>query len=453
MHAIVIGGGEVGYTIAAQLAAEKANVVLIESDEQRCQYVRERLDVSVLQGNGASPRLLQQAGIDDANVLFAVANSDETNLLSCRVGSLLNASVRRVARVRNHDLIEHLRHFGAATHGVDQVLNLDEETVAGIMNLLEIPTADSIRIFADGRIRLAGFRVEDHAPIVGMTLIEAAKNFDLYNFLIVSIERDNRLIIPRGADRILKGDFLWVVAEKGHLHALSGALGKTLHPLRSVVIVGSSSVARGLAGELENRHVPCKMIVSDRDRAEQLAGELGDAVIIHGSGIDLELLREEGVADASSFVAVSEVDEDNILSSMLAKREGVPKVVCLLDRREYEKVITSVGVSALVPKNIAAANLVLGLVRKGKILSSSVLGTEAEVIEYSAMETSAIVSAPLKDIRFPKGSLLGAIVRDGEVIIPTGTVQVRPGDRVLIFTLRGAVKQVEKLVTVGLGFF
>jgi len=453
MRVIIIGGGEVGFSIARHLAEEKIDVLMIEQREECCKRARENLDIQVHCGNGASPRVLEEAGVDSAAILIAVTNSDEVNIVACAVAARLNKSIRRIARLRDIDYLEHIEKAGSEHLGVDLVFNLDIEAARGIMDLLDAPTADAVRFFADDKLRLTGYHVQSGAPIMGRSLISLAGEYNLQELLIVAIDRDGHVIIPRGNDVIQEGDFLWFIAGPGQLQVASQLVGKTYHSLKRVMISGGTTVGFHLAQMLEERKIPCKIIEEDRERAEELAEKLEETIVINGRGIDISLLREENVADVSAFVATTSQDEDNILAAMLAHREGVARVIAMIERFEYAKVVGSIGINALVSKNVAAVATTLNLIRKGKILSSCLLGRDAEVIEYQAMETSQITKAPLKDLNFPKGAILGAIVRDGEVIIPSGDDQVLVGDRILIFTTKAALKKVERLTTVALGFF
>ena len=204
---------------------------------------------------------------------------------------------------------------------------------------------------------------------------------------------------------------------------------------------------------LEELDIPTKLLEPDLARCEQLAMEREHTVVLNGQGIDLKLLREENIGESSAFVAVTDEDEENILSALLARKEGVPKVIALMERLDYESVVSTIGVNNIVSKNMAAVSMIMGNLRKGRILSSSVIGSYAEVIEYVAMETSEITGASLVDLSFPRGSIVGAIVREDEVIIPRGGDRVRPGDRVLIFALKESIPKVEKLLTVKLEYF
>ncbi len=453
MRIIIVGGGEVGFAIARRISEEKIDVVMIEHNEQRCRMASEELDIAVINGHGASPKYLLKAGVDDAEILIAVTNSDDVNIATCAVAGKMNPGMRRIARLRRDDLMSHIEEFGSEHFGIDLVINLDNEAARTIINLLDVPTADSILDFAEGKIRLLGFQVQKDAPILGRSLIELAGQYQLKNVLIAAIGREGHVIIPRGDDVIQPDDFLWFIAGQENIEVVSTMVGKSFHPIRRVMINGDTNVAYELAKMLERRDIGCKLIVEDRQRAEDLAEQLDATVVLHGRGIDLSLLREENIGEVSAYISVSSREEDNVLSSMLAAREGVPRVIAMIELRDYAQVITSIGINTIVSKNNSAVSAILGMIRKGMILSTSLLGSDAEVIEYKALETSEIVEKPLKDVRFPRGALLGAIVRNGDVIIPSGNDQVQPGDRICVFTSKKALKKVEKLTTVGLGYF
>ncbi len=453
MRIIIVGGGEVGFAIARRLSEEKIDVVMIEKSEQRCRMASEDLDIAVMCGHGASPKLLSQAGLAEGDILIAVTNSDEVNIAACAMAAKMNPNIRRIARLRRHDLMKHIKELGSEHLGIDLVINLDHEAARTIINLLDVPTADAILDFAEGKVRLNGFQIQKDAPIIGRSLIELAGEYQLRNVLIAAIGRNDHVIIPRGDDVIAPDDFLWFIAGPESIEVVSKMVGKTFHPIRRVMINGGTDVAYELAKMLERRSIGCKIIVEDRQRAEDLAEELDSTVVLHGNGIDLSLLREESIGESSAYISVSANEEDNVLSSILASREGVPRIISMIEISDYAQVLTSIGVNTIVSKNNSAVSAILAMIRKGKILSTSLLGSDAEVIEYKALETSQIVQAPLKDLKFPKGALLGAIVRNGDVIIPSGNDQVQVGDRICIFTAKQSLKKVEKLTTVAVGYF
>ncbi|MCB1152869.1 NAD-binding protein, partial [bacterium] len=246
---------------------------------------------------------------------------------------------------------------------------------------------------------------------------------------------------------------LWMIVGEGRMDDVSGWIGRTPYRLKRVMIAGGTAVGFHLARLLEAKGIPVKLMEPDHKRAEVWAGMLNSTVVINGKGIDLGLLREENIGDVSAFVAATDLDEDNILSAMLATKEAVPKVIAMVERSEYAHVLSSIGVHAMISKNTQAVSVILGMLRRGKILSTALLGRDAEVIEYSALETSKVTSAPLKDLDFPKGALLACIVRDDQLIIPSGETHVQVGDHILVFTMKKSVKKVEKMMTVALGYF
>jgi trk system potassium uptake protein len=454
MKVIIIGAGEVGHHIAASLSGEGLDAVVIDRSEARLHEISETLDVQTVLGSGSSPEVLKRAGMAQAEMVIAVTDSDETNMIACLLASAQCRIPLRIARIRNLELNENCSLFGADRLNIDLVINPEQEAVDNVMNLLEYPGAAEVFSFAEGRIRLLGFQIDSGAAVVGKKLTELRTMEPDFKVLITSIVRGDRLIVPSGNSVIEEGDYLFAVTDTARVRNLLRFFGKNTERPRRIIIIGGGSNGLMLAQAIEKQDIAVKIIEKKKGRCEQLASLLQKAVVLHGDGTSQELLREENIAGTDFFIAVTNDEEANILGSLLAKQLGARKVLSLINRIDYIPLVSRVGIDGVINPRHAAISRILHYIRKGKVLSVAPLRDErAEVFEFIALETSEIADRPFKDIHFPSGTIVGAISRGEEIIIPDGNSVILPGDHVVIFTPRSAIGEVEKLLTVKLEYF
>lgn len=454
MKIVIVGAGEVGMHIATRLSAEGKDVVLVDQDPARVAYAKETLDVQAVLGQGSNPRILHKAGIETADVLIAVTTSDEVNMIACLIAAAQASTPIKIARIRNQDYIDHSDLLKSAHLGIDLHINPEREAADAIFKVLEIPCAREAVDLAEGKVKLIGVRIPENSPVIGQELRYLSEFHPDKKVLIAAIERDEKIIIPGGKDVMKFGDTVWVISTPESVDHVVAGLGLTCKPMRRIMLFGSTNVSYLLAEMLLGAGKQLRIVGKDYDRCVELAERFPKAVVLHSHFVDEELFEEESVANIDAFVSASEDDEDNILSALLAKRFGVGKVATVLERPTYNKIINSIGVDNVVSKRLAAVNRIMAYMRRGKVRSEVLLGNQrTEVIEFEALETSGIVGKPLMDIKFPKGVLVAAIIRDGEVTIPGGTNQIEVGDTVLLLTDSGNIKALESLVAVDLSFF
>ncbi|MDO9527825.1 MAG: Trk system potassium transporter TrkA [Syntrophales bacterium] len=454
MRIIIIGAGEVGYNIADILSKEGNDVVIIDKDEKQLRMVSENLDVQVIQGSGSSPHVLKEADLDRSDMVVAVTDSDETNMIACLLAATQSKVPLKIARIRNPELNEKSELFGKNHLDIDLCINPEREAVKNAVNLMEFPGASEVIDFAGGRIRLVGFNIDDNCAVIGKKLSEIGELSGGKKVLIVSITRGDKLIVPTGDSVIEKNDYLFAVAESTEVKDVLNFFGKDIDPPKRVIIMGGGITGLMLSELLEKRGISTKIIEKRQDRCEILASKLNKTVCLHGDGTSQELLKEENIQDTDYFIAVTNDEEANILGALLAKQLGAKKVVSLISRVDYVHLISTVGIDGVINPRHAAISKILHYIRKGKIISAAPLYDDrAEIFEVVALETSEITNKPLKEIEFPEGTIVGAIMRGDEVIIPGGDSVVLPGDHVVIFALRSAIPQVEKILTVKLDYF
>ena len=454
MKVVIVGAGEVGVHIATRLVDENKDVVLIDSDPQRVAFVKETLDVQAIQGEGSSPRALAKAGIDTADVLIAVTTSDEVNMIACLIAKAQAQTPVKIARIRNQDYTDHTDILKREYLGVDLHINPEKEAALTIFKLLQIPCATEAIDLADGLVKLVGVRIGDNSPVVGQQLQYLSEFHPSKKVLIAAIEREGKILIPGGRDTMEIGDTVWVLSMPENVDHVLAGLGMSCPPMRRVMLLGGTNIARFLAEKLLDVGVNLRIVDKDYDRCVALAEQFPKAVVLHSPLVDPELFEEENIQGIDAFVSATMDDEDNILSALLAKRYGVSKVISVLERPTYNQIVSTIGVDNAVSKRLAAVNRIMAYMRQGRVRSEIILGNQkTEILEFEALETSQVVGKPLKDIGFARGILVIAIIRDGEVIIPGGNDSIAPGDRVLLLTDASQIKHLEKMFAVKLGYF
>ncbi|GBC62171.1 Trk system potassium transporter TrkA [Desulfonema ishimotonii] len=454
MKIIIVGAGEVGFHIASHLARENKEVVMIDQDAEAIRRVSDHLDVQTLIGPGNSPVILEDAGIRDAEILLAVTNSDETNLVACLMADVLSPVTKKLARLRSADYDRYHEVFSENAPHIDTVINPEIEVVKTIERMMSVPGAVDVGDFAGGRVKSVSIRLDETTPLAGTRLMDLPGWFKGPRPLIFSIMRDEETIIPTGKDRLLPGDLIYFIVEQGNLIDTLKQFNKHADPIRRVLIVGGGRIGSRLAQRLESLPVQVKIIEKNPKKCDRLAEQLNKPVVLCGDGSDQDLLREENVQDTDVVITLTGDEETNILSSLLAKRLGAKKTITQISKFSYFPLMLTIGIEQVVDPRLSAINTILQHIRRGKVLSAmSIKGEEAEVLEAIALETSDIVGKPLKNISFPKGMLVTTILRGEEVIIPSGESIVEPGDRIIIFGRREAIPKIEKILAVKLEYF
>ncbi len=453
MQIVILGAGEVGFHTGLRLSREGHRVVVVDQNAEAIRKVGEQMDVQTLVGQGSSPRVLREAGVEQADMVVAVTNSDEVNLAACRFAASLAPSVTRVARIRSEDYLRFIEEHGQGALDIDMVINPERELAAQIIQFLSVPAASSVADFAEGRVKLLGLKVPPTSELVGNSLIKAHDPAGP-RFLVAAIERGGQVLIPRGKDRILAEDLAYVVAEEGSLDQVVARFGLHAGSVHNLVVVGGGAIGRLVAAQARERDIKVRIIEKHEDRCQFLAGQLRDVMVLHGDGTDLRLLEEENVGAADVFAAVTDDEEDNVLIALLVKKMGVRRTIARVAHMGYVPLVSTLGLDMVVSPRFAAVGAILRYLRRGKVLAVSALRDEgAEVIEVEAQATSGLVGKPLAQVKMPAGALVAAVIRGGDVHIPRGDTVVRPGDHLVIFLLRKVLAKLEKLLTVSLEYF
>ncbi len=447
MRVIIIGAGEVGYHLARFLSRERdVEVVVVDTDSQKLRRISEEMDIATIEGEGGSPEVLREAGADDADILLAVTNSDETNMIACLVAKALFNVKRKIARIRNREYYTNQKLLSPENLDINPAINPEYESAKAILRLIDVPFAYDVEEFENGQIKVLGLKVEEDSIITGRSLREFREKTK-ENLLIGIIQREDRAIIPRGDDRVKMGDIIYLPVHKDDVERVGAFLTKGPKVVRKLMIVGGGRIGFTVASELQGRDITVKLIEKDPERCKYISKRLKNIIVLQGDGSDRGLLEEENIRDMDLFVALSNNEELNIMSSLLAKRLGVKKVITLVNRTDYITLANNLGIEVVISPRLITASRILRYVRRGDILSLTAIAEDmAEIIEAKVAGGSRFVGRPLKDVGLPRDALVGAIVRGMEVIIPGGEDAVRPEDRLIIFTLREAIKAVEEFL-------
>ncbi len=449
MRIVIVGAGEVGYHLARRFAAENKDVVVVDTNAEALKHVSEQLDVLTIHGSGSSPRILVEAGIVGAEMLLAVTNSDEANLITCFFGNALAPDTRKVVRLRGEDYADYAQTLTKDFLGANLVINPDVEVVESIMRLLNAPAAVEINEFADGQIWMVGVCLPPGSPLVGRSLRELPDLIGQLRVMVAALVRDEKLIIPSGADHFTIGDHVYFACEKINLNALLDCFGFHTPPLRNIIIVGGGKIGFRLARALETNGKNVKLIERDPHRCQELATLLDRTIVLAGDGTNHELLEEENVKEMDMVIALTGDEETNIISCLLAKRLGARKTLTRINKFAYMPLVKAIGIDQTVSPRLSAINSILRQVRRGKIISAvAIKDEEIEILEALAMEESDIVGRPLKELTIRKYALVLTILRAGNVIIPNGETVILPRDRILILSTSRNVPKVEKVLDV-----
>ncbi len=454
MKIIIVGAGEVGYNIAGRLASENKRVVVIDKNPDAVRRLSENLDIQVITASGSNPKVLIDAGIHETDILLAVTDQDETNLVACLITDLISPTTKKLVRLRDADFDSYHERLKKEPPHIDTVINPEIEVVNTIRKLMEVPGAVDVGDFIDGQVKYIGIRLDKHSPMAGIRLVDFPAQFGENRPLIAAIIRGNKVIVPRGGNKLEPGDLVYFICETLKLEKTLKLFGKKIQPIQNALIIGGGRIGERLIKLLEQDNIKTKIIESDIDRCHYLSEQMDKTVVLHGDGSDQKLFLEENAAQSDVVVSVTDDDETNILVSLLAKNLGVQNTITRIGKSSYFPLLATIGLEKVVNPRLSAVSSILQNVRKGKVLSDiSIFGERGEFIEAIALETSDITNKPLKKITFPKGALLVCIIREGQIMIPAGDSIVNPGDRIILFAVKHAVKKLEKLLTVKLDFF
>jgi trk system potassium uptake protein TrkA len=447
---IILGAGQVGRTAAYHLSREQANeVTVVDTNEEILRDLQDRLDIRTVSGNAASPRILEAAGIARTDILVALTNSDEVNMLACHIAWTLYRTPKKIARVRSAAFTERDALFGENAVAVDVWISPEQLVTEYVARLIRYPGALQVLDFADGRVRLVGIRALQGGPLVGQALRTLREHIPKADARVAAIYRAGKSIQPEGTTVIEDGDEVFFLAARKDIRMVMNEMRREEAPAKRVVIAGGGNIGFRLASELEDKN-QVKLIERDSKRARRVSELLNRTTVLHGDAADEELMLEENIDTADVFAALTNSEEANILSAMLAKRLGAHKVMALINKPSYAELIESGSIDiAISPQTVTIGSL-LAHVRRGDVVRVHSLRRGAaeaiEVIVHGDADSSKVVGRRIEDITLPQGTTLGAVVRGEDVIIAHHDTTVQPDDHLILFlTDRRHMDAVEKL--------
>lgn len=454
MKIIIIGDGKVGYSLAENLSKEDHNVTIIDKNTEALKRADEHLDVMCIKGNGVSTKVLLDAGVRSADLLIAATTSDEINMVCCLTGKKLGAA-RTIARIRDPEYANELTMLKAEL-GLDMVINPEQAAADEIARLLRFPSAiNNIESFAKGRVELVEVKVASTSPIVGMTIKQISGKIPS-SVLIGVVVRGDEVIIPYGDLKINENDFIYIIGKPSNVYNTCKILGTCTQKIRYVMIIGGGRISYYLTNLLYDMGIKVKIIENDRDRCNQLSEMLPHTLIIHGDGTDEELLQSENVHDMDAFITMTGSDEQNLMSALLARQNGVQKVIPKVSRVNYANIVKSLGIDSVVSPKVITTNHILKYVRglknvRGNTIESlyRIIDGKAEVIEFVVNETTNFLNVPIKNLKLNKDALVAAIVRNGDIIIPHGNDIIKKGDRIIIIARNKSISDINEIIDTG----
>lgn len=444
MRVIIVGAGRVGKNLSKILSEENHEVYLIDNNEPKARKVLEKLDVKGIIGNGADPETLAKAQVSTADLVLAVTTSDETNLVVCSIAAVFGAK-RRIARVRSRSLSAMLETHGYSQFSIDEMINPELLAANAIVKLVETPGASEVADFAEGRILLRGFDVPITSPLCGLKIEDFSDDDFPWPFLIISIIRKKEVIIPRGDTFLQSGDHIYVLLPAQSIGEFLTFVNPDIKKVKKVLIYGASITGKQVAQSLLKKVKEIVLIEEDEKKAREVASEIESVTIINGSASDADILIESGVEVADTFIATSNNDHSNLVSSVLAKKMGAKETIILTQQPEYMSMVDVLDISAIINPHSLAVEQILHLIRGGTIRSAKLLDCNTEAIELIAEDGAAITKDILRNLKIPKTAIIGAVYSESKVSLANGNTRIVPGEKVIIFCQESCANKLQEL--------
>jgi len=457
MKIIILGAGQVGGTLAISLAGEDNDITLVDTNPKKLRALQDQLDLRTIVGYGSHPHILRQAGAEDADMVIAVTNSDETNMIACQVAYSAFNTPTKIARIRSPEYLKEKTLFNADNLPVDVVISPEQLVVKHFHRLIENPGALQVMDFAEGLVRLVAVKAYYGGLLVGNTLSTLRSHMPNIDARVAAIFRRGRAIMPTGDTVIEADDEVFFIAASNHIRQIMGELQELENPYKKIMIAGGGNIGRGLARALQDKYY-VKLLERDSKRAMSISDDLDNTIVLHGDASNQQLLVDENIDQIDVFIAVTNQDEANIMSAMLAKKMGARKTMVLINRPAYTDLLQGNEIDISVSPQHTTTSILLTHIRKGDVANVYTLRRGAaeamEAVAHGTEDTSKVVGKAIGEIELPKGTTIGAIVRGEKVIIAHHNIVIQSDDHVILFLVdKKYVGDVERLFQVDLTFF
>ncbi len=458
MKVIICGAGQVGWQIARHLSGEKNDVTVVDSNPELVSRATDTLDVQGITGFASYPDVLERAGAADADMIIAATHSDEVNMVTCQVAHSVFSITRKVARLRAQSYLTAIYSdlYRRDHMPIDVVISPEREVAEAALRRLSAPVAFDTESFLDGKAQLLGISLDAQCPVIYTPLKQLSELFSTLRAIVVGLRRDGRLIAPSPRDQLFAGDQVYLFTHSDDVTRALEIFGKTSRKQERVVIIGGGNIGLQVARSLEQRvdRVRVKVIERDRRVAERAADALERTIVLHGDGMDSDLLAEANIERADAVLAVTDDDKTNLLVSVRAKAAGAQMAITLLNDPTLVSLLDPMDIDAYINPRATTVSSILKYIRHGRVRAIYSIGdAEAEVIEAQVLSTSPIAGHYIRDIDFPEGVLVGAVSKGGKVVRPDGGTKIEEGDVIAIFALSEDVPEVERLLQVSVDFF
>ncbi len=457
MKIIILGAGQVGRTVAQNLASEDNDITVVDTDPSVLHDLQDRLDLRTVVGNATYPSVLTRAGVDDADMIIAVTDSDEANMVACQVADTLFHTPTKIARVRAVEYLSCPQLFSPQALPIDVLISPEQLVTQYVKRLVEHPGALQVLDFAGGKVRMVGVRAYYGGPLVGQELHTLREHMPGVQTRVAAIFRRGQAILPEGDTVIEAGDEVFFVAARKNIRAVMSELRRLEKPVKRIMLAGGGNIGKRLAQALEGRY-QVKLIEQNVARCQHIAGDLKKAIVLRGDAADEDLLLEENIENTDVFCGLTNDDEANILSAMLAKRLGARVVMALINRPAYVDLVqSSEDIDIAISPQQATIGSLLAHIRRGDVVNVHSLRRGAaeaiEAVAHADARSSAVVGRRIEEIRLPRGTTIGAVVRGDEVLMAHHDTVIEPEDHVILFLVdKSRLGDVERLFQVGVTF-
>ena len=456
MKILILGAGQVGSSLAEHLSNEDNDITIVDLDGHQLAILQDRLDIRTVKGRGSHPDVLKQAGCDDADMLIAVTNSDETNMIACQIAYTIFHTPTKIARVRSSQYLNYKQLFSAEALPIDVLISPEQLVTDYIKGLIDYPGALQVLDFAGGKVQLVAMRAFKGGPILGHELHEIREHMPNIDARVAAIYRKGNSIIPKADTIIEENDEVFFIVDRRNTRKVMSELRRIDKPFKRIMIAGGGNIGQRLARTLEG-HLHVKLIEHNKSHARTLSENLEKTIVLLGDASDEDLLMEENIEDTDVFCALTNDDEANIMSALLAKRLGARKVMALINRTAYVDLVESGDIDIAISPQQATIGSLLTHVRRADVVKVHSLRKGAaeaiEAIAHGDRQTSQVVGRSIAEIALPPGTTIGAIVRSGEVIISHHDTMIETDDHVILFLVdKRHIADVEKLFQVDINF-